>query len=220
MEIPYTVEDAARHRAVQRQARHLAVPGLRSDAVRRAVLDLHPPAHRRRSSGRTASSTCRSARSTPCVLIASSVTMVMAWASLKMNDFGKHRLYLGADDRCWRRLPGRSSTSSTRDHLAHGEGPSHSTFFAIYFTLTGLHGLHILGGIVVMVYFLGPGAKLWKTNAGAVHQPHRGRRALLALRRPGLDLPVPGVVPAVAAERSTMHSGRRARGRGRAFAPT
>src|SRR5450631_3555481 len=28
------------------------------------------------------------------ILIASSVTMVMAWASLKMNDFGKHRLYL------------------------------------------------------------------------------------------------------------------------------
>ena len=29
------------------------------------------------------------------VLIASSVTMVMAWASLKVNDFGKFRLYLG-----------------------------------------------------------------------------------------------------------------------------
>ena len=30
------------------------------------------------------------------VLISSSVTMVMAWASLKMNDFGKFRMYLGA----------------------------------------------------------------------------------------------------------------------------
>src|SRR3954470_8346563 len=30
------------------------------------------------------------------VLITSSVTMVMAWASLKMNDFGKFRLYMGA----------------------------------------------------------------------------------------------------------------------------
>src|SRR5256885_5556292 len=28
------------------------------------------------------------------ILIGSSVTMVMAWASLKMNDWGKHRLYL------------------------------------------------------------------------------------------------------------------------------
>src|ERR671912_2350002 len=28
------------------------------------------------------------------ILIGSSVTMVMAWASLKMNNWGKHRLYL------------------------------------------------------------------------------------------------------------------------------
>ena len=28
------------------------------------------------------------------VLIGSSVTMVMAWASLKLNDWGKHRLFL------------------------------------------------------------------------------------------------------------------------------
>src|SRR5262245_65302922 len=29
------------------------------------------------------------------ILISSSVTMVMAWASLKMNNWAKHRLYLG-----------------------------------------------------------------------------------------------------------------------------
>src|SRR5213592_2288863 len=28
------------------------------------------------------------------ILISSSVTMVMAWASLKMHEWGKHRLYL------------------------------------------------------------------------------------------------------------------------------
>src|SRR5512138_1068536 len=28
------------------------------------------------------------------ILIASSVTMVMAWATLKLNDFAKHRIYL------------------------------------------------------------------------------------------------------------------------------
>src|SRR5450432_2748723 len=28
------------------------------------------------------------------ILISSSVTMVMAWASLKMNEWGKHKLYL------------------------------------------------------------------------------------------------------------------------------
>src|SRR6201988_199128 len=50
------------------------------------------------------------------------------------------------------------------DHLTRGEGPWHSTFLAIYFTLTGLHGLHIVGGMIVMLYLVGPGAKLWKAN--------------------------------------------------------
>lgn len=41
-------------------------------------------------------------------------------------------------------------------------GPAASTFTGIYFTLTGLHGLHIIGGVVVMVYFLITGGSLWK----------------------------------------------------------
>ena len=97
------------------------------------------------------------------ILIGSSVTMVMAWASLKLNDFGKHRLYLLADVRA-RGVFLVNKYFEYADHLARGEGPSHSTFLAIYFTLTGLHGLHIIGGMVVMAYFLGPGAKMWKTN--------------------------------------------------------
>ena len=85
------------------------------------------------------------------------------------------------------------------DHLGKGEGPWHSTFLAIYFTLTGLHGLHIIGGMVVMAYFLGPGAKMWKQEPGAVREPDRIHGAVLALRRPGVDLPVPGVVSVVGA---------------------
>jgi cytochrome c oxidase subunit 3 len=42
--------------------------------------------------------------------------------------------------------------------------PSHSTYFAIYFTLTALHGLHVLGGALVIFYIWGPGAKMWKTD--------------------------------------------------------
>ena len=30
--------------------------------------------------------------------------------------------------------------------------PTHSTYFATYFTITGLHGLHVLGGVIVFVY--------------------------------------------------------------------
>jgi cytochrome c oxidase subunit 3 len=97
------------------------------------------------------------------ILIGSSVTMVMAWASLKLNDFGKHRLYLILTVvlSCLFLV---NKYFEYADHLARGEGPWHSTFLAIYFTLTGLHGLHIIGGIVVMVYFVGPGAKMWKSN--------------------------------------------------------
>ena len=46
----------------------------------------------------------------------------------------------------------------------HGLFPSTNNFLAIYFTLTGLHMLHVVGGMAVNAYFLGPGAKLWKTN--------------------------------------------------------
>ena len=43
-------------------------------------------------------------------------------------------------------------------------GPKHNTFTAIYFTLTGLHALHILGGTVVIFYFWAFGGAMWKTD--------------------------------------------------------
>ena len=97
------------------------------------------------------------------ILISSSVTMVMAWASLKMNKWGAHRVYLIATFL----LAGVFLVNKYfeyAEHFAKGEGPWHSTFFAIYYTLTGLHGLHIVGGIIVMLYLAGPGAGLWKRN--------------------------------------------------------
>ena len=97
------------------------------------------------------------------ILISSSVTMVMAWATLKLKDWAKHRLYLIGTFL----LAGVFLVNKYfeyKDHFEKGETPAHSTFTAIYFTLTGLHGLHILGGMVVMLYFLGPGTKLWKKN--------------------------------------------------------
>jgi heme/copper-type cytochrome/quinol oxidase subunit 3 len=97
------------------------------------------------------------------ILIGSSVTMVMAWASLKMNDWSKHRLYLIFTFL----LAGAFLVNKYFEyagHIARGEGPWHSTFLAIYFTMTGLHGLHILGGMAVMGYLVGPGAKLYRTS--------------------------------------------------------
>ncbi|HMP83444.1 MAG TPA: heme-copper oxidase subunit III [Verrucomicrobiota bacterium] len=42
--------------------------------------------------------------------------------------------------------------------------PAHSTYFAIYFTLTGLHALHVLGGALVMAYLFFTASKMYKTE--------------------------------------------------------
>ena len=97
------------------------------------------------------------------ILIASSVTMVMAWASLKLNNWGRHRLFLILTF-VLAAVFLVNKYFEYSSHFARGEGPWHSTFLAIYYTLTGLHGLHILGGMIVMAYFIGPGAKMWKTS--------------------------------------------------------
>lgn len=97
------------------------------------------------------------------VLICSSVTMVMAWASLRLNDFKKFKLYLGltiALALVFLVVKAFEYGAKFEHHLY----PSHSTFMAIYFTLTGLHALHIIGGVIVNAYFWGPGSKLWKTK--------------------------------------------------------
>ncbi len=94
------------------------------------------------------------------VLIGSSVTMVMAWANLKLGDWGKHRMFLTAT-LLLSAVFLVVKYFEYADHFNRGELPSHSTFLAIYFTLTGLHGIHILGGMAVMGYLLGPGAKLY-----------------------------------------------------------
>jgi len=43
-------------------------------------------------------------------------------------------------------------------------GPWHHTYLAIYFTLTGLHALHILGGSIVIGYLWGPGSRMYRKN--------------------------------------------------------
>src|SRR5204862_6183495 len=71
------------------------------------------------------------------ILISASVTMVMAWASLKMNDWGKHRLYLAAT-LVLAAIFLVNKYFEYKEHLHAGEGPWKDTFFAIYYTLTGL----------------------------------------------------------------------------------
>lgn len=98
------------------------------------------------------------------VLIVSSVTMVMAWASLKMGSLKKGRMYLGVTMALALLFVIVKLAFEYAPHIEHGLVPSHSTFFALYYTMTGLHALHIIGGVIVIAYFIGPGAKLWATN--------------------------------------------------------
>lgn len=171
------------------------------------------------------------------VLITSSVTVVMAWASLKMNNFRRFRMFMVITILCafaflgiksyeynekfthyelrlkdgkamtghlevngkhpgfwspsdlWN-LPRLTSSNVTEvkfvadpmeghgghanheemtvkvDEISHLDAfiPRNHTFFAIYFTITALHGLHVLGGALVLAYFTFPGAGMWKTN--------------------------------------------------------
>jgi heme/copper-type cytochrome/quinol oxidase subunit 3 len=97
------------------------------------------------------------------ILIGSSVTMVMSWASVKLNDFRKYRIYMGSTLLLalgFLVVKYFEYSAKFEHHLL----PSTNTFLAVYFTLTGLHGLHVVGGMIVNGYFWGPGAKLWKRD--------------------------------------------------------
>jgi cytochrome c oxidase subunit III len=188
------------------------------------------------------------------VLISSSVTMVMAWASLKMNNVAKYRLFMGLTILCallflcvkafeygqkfgtdeakgaehaaagvhattsyfmafwsniwhnyigafkapgiavkifpvlltlglvlfvikgWKRALMAAGFVAVFSFIIltlfqmgvgssrHYYPPRHSTFMAIYFTLTGLHGIHVIGGIIVNSFFWGPGVRMWQTE--------------------------------------------------------
>ena len=156
------------------------------------------------------------------VLITSSVTMVLAWASLKMNDFAKGKRYIwativlalaflaiklafeynpklhhyaiwtkGAGDPITGHVVSGLDKEATEivfhpdaetgdsEHGEHAEplhiaksnivrisnfGPGYNNFLATYYTITGLHGLHIVGGVLVLAFLVLPGAKMWHTD--------------------------------------------------------
>jgi heme/copper-type cytochrome/quinol oxidase subunit 3 len=100
------------------------------------------------------------------VLITSSVTMVLAWAALKANRLDHYRLFMGLTF-----LAGVVflvvKGIEYREKFEHGLYPATSNFLGLYFTMTGLHAVHVIGGMVVMAYLLGPGVKMWR------HEPER-----------------------------------------------
>ena len=97
------------------------------------------------------------------VLIFSSVTMVMSWVSLKQKDLSKYKVYMGITIVC--AIIFLAVKYFEYSHKIHeGFIPSHDTYMALYFTLPGLHGLHIIGGIIGLIYLLGPGIGMWNVE--------------------------------------------------------
>jgi heme/copper-type cytochrome/quinol oxidase subunit 3 len=89
--------------------------------------------------------------------------MVMAWASLKMNQYGKFQLYLTLTILLAFVFLVIKYFEYT-DKFHHHHYPSTDTFYATYFTMTGLHGLHVVGGIVVNSYLLLTAGRAWKRD--------------------------------------------------------
>lgn len=98
------------------------------------------------------------------VLIVSSVTMVMAWANLKMNNFSRGRSFLAATLALALTFLIVKLAFEYYPKLTHGYLPSKNNFFGLYYTMTALHGLHVLGGVIVIAYFIAPGSRLWHKN--------------------------------------------------------
>jgi heme/copper-type cytochrome/quinol oxidase subunit 3 len=105
------------------------------------------------------------------VLITSSITMVMSWASLKMGNPGAFKRYLGATiglGTLFLVVKGFEYNAK----FGHGifpatgwpEASDPSTFFALYFTFTGLHALHVFLGILANLWLLIWGIRLYKTE--------------------------------------------------------
>ena len=96
------------------------------------------------------------------VLITSSVTMVFAWVSLKEGKFENYKRFMGATILLALLFFGVKFFFEYLPKFHHHMFPSKNTYLAIYFVLTGLHALHVLGGVLVNAYFWGPGAKMWQ----------------------------------------------------------
>ncbi|HLF17868.1 MAG TPA: cytochrome c oxidase subunit 3 [Candidatus Omnitrophota bacterium] len=97
------------------------------------------------------------------ILISSSVSMVLSWVSLKEKNLGKFRLCLAVTILlALGFMVVKAFEYSAK--FSHHIFPETSTYFAIYFTLTGLHAFHVMGGVVVNTYFLFPGTKMWQTD--------------------------------------------------------
>ena len=87
------------------------------------------------------------------VLIASSVTVVLAWANLRLGNLKKGKLFLFLTLLCGFGFLGIKAVEYGTK-FSHGLFPRTNNFYATYYVMTGLHGLHVVGGMIVFAYLI------------------------------------------------------------------
>jgi cytochrome c oxidase subunit 3 len=97
------------------------------------------------------------------ILTFSSVTMILSWTALREKNFPKFKMWLGSTILCavvFLCIKSYEYHTKFEHHL----WPKVNNFMATYFTMTGLHALHIIGGVVVLLYMFFRGEKMWKVQ--------------------------------------------------------
>jgi cytochrome c oxidase subunit III len=97
------------------------------------------------------------------ILIASSITMVLAWAGFATNNAARGKQFLAATIALGTVFM-IIKFYEYSDKFSHGIYPSTDNFYGIYFVMTGLHLIHIIGGLVVLAFHLVFGGKMWKNE--------------------------------------------------------
>lgn len=96
-------------------------------------------------------------------LITSSVTVILSYLKIQKGDVAGFRKLMLATI-----LLGCAFLVIKYFEYTHkfheGHFPKTDLFYGIYFVLTGLHVLHIIGGLVVNAYLMGPGVALHRTD--------------------------------------------------------
>jgi len=87
----------------------------------------------------------------------------MAWASLKMNETGRGLAYLAATAALGLAFLVIKLLLEYIPKFHHELYPATSTFYAVYYTMTGLHALHIVGGVLVMLFLLATSGSMLKS---------------------------------------------------------
>ena len=93
------------------------------------------------------------------VLIGSSLTVALGISAIRKGRVGLLRMYLSFTILLAATFLGIKYVEYT-EKFSHGLSPGTDIFFSLYFMLTGLHGIHVLAGMVVLgavLYLAGKG---------------------------------------------------------------